>query len=115
MMISKCDFRCTLFRMLDLHCAPSELEQVHVSARLPNEVDSNHRINIQSLDKNAYLCDINHSEGKETAKEIGAVKYVERSALTRKGLETVFDEAIKAVQLLIPVKQTMKKRFCILF
>ena len=55
MIISKYDFRCTLFRMLDLHCAPSELEQEHVSERLPNEVDSNHRVNILSLDKNAFV------------------------------------------------------------
>uniref|UniRef100_A0A2K6PPW9 Ras homolog family member Q n=1 Tax=Rhinopithecus roxellana TaxID=61622 RepID=A0A2K6PPW9_RHIRO len=42
------------------------------------------------------------------AKEIGACCYVECSALTQKGLKTVFDEAIIAI--FTPKKHTVKKR-----
>jgi hypothetical protein len=47
------------------------------------------------------------------AKEIGAVKYLECSALTQKGLKTVFDEAIRAVLCPKP-KPKPKRKCCIL-
>lgn len=43
-------------------------------------------------------------------KEIGGVKYLECSALTQKGLKTVFDDAIRAV--FEPRIVTSKKSRC---
>lgn len=51
---------------------------------------------------------IGFDAGERLARELGAVKYVECSALTQKGLKNVFDEAIVAA-LEPPVKKKSKK------
>lgn len=56
---------------------------------------------------------ISYEQGLNMAKEIGAVKYFECSALTRKGLEKVFDKAFQA-RLCFQLKKKPKK-FCNIF
>jgi small GTP-binding protein len=51
---------------------------------------------------------IQFTAGSSMQRDIGAVKYLECSALTQKGLKNVFDEAIRAVLHPAP-KQTKKK------
>ena len=52
-------------------------------------------------------------QGLSMAKDVGAVKYLECSALTQRGLKTVFDEAIRAV--LCPPPKPRKSRHCKMF
>lgn len=56
------------------------------------------------------LAPITFPQGLAMMKEIGAIKYLECSALTQKGLKTVFDEAIRAV--LVPTKRPKPNNRC---
>ena len=47
--------------------------------------------------KEKHLAPITYPQGLAMARKIGAVKYLECSALTREGLNEVFEEAICAV------------------
>ncbi|OMH85171.1 Ras-related protein Rac1 [Zancudomyces culisetae] len=56
------------------------------------------------------MAPITYPQGLQMAKEINAVRYLECSALTQKGLKNVFDEAIRAV--LIPAQPPKRTRKC---
>lgn len=53
---------------------------------------------------------VQHDAGERLARELGAVKYVECSALTQKGLKNVFDEAIVAA-----LEPPVVKKKCVLW
>ena len=54
-------------------------------------------------------------QGLAMAKDVGAVKYLECSALTQKGLKTVFDEAIRVFLCPVPViKNNLLRRNCVI-
>lgn len=60
------------------------------------------------------LAPITYQQGVNMSKEINAVKYMECSALTQKGLKDVFDEAIRAVIAPQPTSKPKKKGGCAL-
>ena len=65
--------------------------------------------------KEQSLKPISTKEGLELQKEIGAVTYIECSALTQYGLKEVFDEVVKVVLWPNSKDRRRKKAICSLF
>uniref|UniRef100_A0A668A1T1 small monomeric GTPase n=1 Tax=Myripristis murdjan TaxID=586833 RepID=A0A668A1T1_9TELE len=85
------------------HCPNTPIILVGTKLDLRDDKDT-----IEKL-KEKKLAPITYPQGLAMAKEIGSVKYLECSALTQRGLKTVFDEAIRAVLCPPPVKKRKRK------
>ncbi|MCI4384100.1 hypothetical protein PGIGA_G00034730 [Pangasianodon gigas] len=85
------------------HCPNTPIILVGTKIDLRDDKDT-----IEKL-KEKKLTPITYPQGLAMAKEIGSVKYLECSALTQRGLKTVFDEAIRAVLCPPPVKKPKPK------
>nr|XP_008538459.1 PREDICTED: ras-related C3 botulinum toxin substrate 2 [Equus przewalskii] len=86
------------------HCPSTPIILVGTKLDLRDDKDT-----IEKL-KEKKLAPITYPQGLALAKEIDSVKYLECSALTQRGLKTVFDEAIRAV--LCPQPTRTQKRPC---
>ncbi|XP_037320458.2 ras-related C3 botulinum toxin substrate 1-like [Pungitius pungitius] len=85
------------------HCPNTPIILVGTKLDLRDDKDT-----IEKL-KEKKLSPITYPQGLAMAKEISSVKYLECSALTQRGLKTVFDEAIRAVLCPPPTKQRRRK------
>ncbi|RXN23607.1 Ras-related C3 botulinum toxin substrate [Labeo rohita] len=72
------------------HCPNTPFILVGTKLDLRDDKDT-----IEELKKNKQT-PVSYCQGQGVAEEIGAVKYLECSALTQMGLKTVFDEAVRA-------------------
>jgi len=73
------------------HCPNAKLILVGTKVDAREDPETVEKIKAQGLKP------VETAEGEALAKEIGAIRYMECSALTQKGLKNVFDEAIKAI------------------
>ncbi|KAM3859717.1 ras-related C3 botulinum toxin substrate 3b isoform 1-T1 [Diretmus argenteus] len=85
------------------HCPNTPIILVGTKLDLRDDKDTIERL------RDKKLSPITYPQGLAMAREIGAVKYLECSALTQRGLKTVFDEAIRAVLCPPPVKKRGKR------
>mmetsp|Transcript_13576 Transcript_13576/g.20466 ORF Transcript_13576/g.20466 Transcript_13576/m.20466 type:complete len:197 (-) Transcript_13576:78-668(-) len=83
--------RAKWFPEVSHHCPSTPILVVGTKTDLRDDQDTIQRL----AEKN--LAPLTQEQGQQLAKEIGAVKYMECSALTQSGLKDVFDDAIRAV------------------
>jgi Ras-related C3 botulinum toxin substrate 1 len=91
------------------HCPETPKLLVGTKIDLRDDADTIARL------QDKRMAPISKDQAEAMAKEIGAVKYLECSALTQSGLKTVFDEAIRTVLYPPVVKKKEKKGKCSLF
>lgn len=96
--------RAKWFPEVSHHCPNTPIILVGTKLDLRDDQDTIARL------KEKRLAPVSYPQGLHIAKEIRAVKYLECSALTQKGLKIVFDEAIRAV--LCPPAKDKKKKNC---
>uniref|UniRef100_A0A915JLR8 Uncharacterized protein n=1 Tax=Romanomermis culicivorax TaxID=13658 RepID=A0A915JLR8_ROMCU len=96
--------RAKWFPEVSHHCRNTPIILVGTKSDLRDDKDTIERM------KQRHISPIAFAQGLAMAKEIGAVKYVECSALSQKGVKNVFDEAIRAV--LYPVCRRHCERNC---
>ena|SRR3989338_484500 len=78
------------------HCPKTKMILVGTKLDLRDDPDTLSRLREKGTEP------ISTEKGHQLAKDIGAVRYMECSALTQKGLKQVFDAAIKAVLMPAP-------------
>ncbi|MEQ2226520.1 Rho GTPase protein rac1 [Ilyodon furcidens] len=88
------------------HCPNTPIILVGTKLDLREDQDTVDKLKEQNLSP------ITYPQALAMTKEIGAVKYLECSALTQRGLKTVFDEAIRAALCPAPTKNTRVKKKC---
>jgi Ras-related C3 botulinum toxin substrate 1 len=85
------------------HCPSAPVILVGTKVDLREDKETLERL------REKQLSPITYQQGLQMAKEVSAVKYLECSALTQKGLKNVFDESIRAVLSPAAPKKAKKK------
>jgi len=88
------------------HCADAPILLIGTKIDLREDKET-----LQILAENGQA-PIKREQGQKLANKIRAVKYLECSALTQRGLKQVFDEAVRAVLRPQPVRRRQRK--CVL-